>query len=111
MRTTDELMALVLERVKKQEQKQENRVLASLSAASMMLFASLVGLSGIYGGGHRGSVPGLYGSTLLYEGAGGYVLVGVIAFTVAVVITVLCIRHKAKQKGKPSKDDGEDKEQ
>ena len=109
MRTTDELMALVLAQSKKRRRKRESRALASLSAASVMLFFCLVGLGGIYGGGHRGTVPGLYGSTLLYEGAGGYVLVGVVAFAVAVVITVLCIRYRNKQKG--NKTETEDDEQ
>ena len=33
---------------------------------------------------------------LLHENAGGYVLVGVTAFTAAVVITVLCIRYRER---------------
>lgn len=109
MRTTDERIAELGRRVRIQKRKSENRLLASLSAVSVMLFACLVGLSGIYGGGHRSSVQGLYGSTLLYEGAGAYVLVGVVAFAAAVVITVLCIRHRKKQKEKIYKDNEEEK--
>lgn len=44
------------------------------------------------------TVPGLYGTLMVHEDAGGYVLVGVIAFTVAVIITVLCIRRIDKGK-------------
>ena len=38
----------------------------------------------------------MYGAILLHEGAGGYVLVAVISFTVAVVITALCIKFRKK---------------
>ena len=34
---------------------------------------------------------------LLHEGAGGYVLVGVISFSTAVMITVLCIRLRERE--------------
>lgn len=46
----------------------------------------------------RGLVPGLYGATLLSEEAGGYVLMGVLAFAAGVALTVLCIRHREKRK-------------
>ena len=38
----------------------------------------------------------MYGTILLHEDAGGYVLVAVISFTVAVVITALCIKFRKK---------------
>ena len=38
----------------------------------------------------------MYGTILLHEDAGGYVLVAVISFTVAVVITALCIKFQKK---------------
>ena len=40
---------------------------------------------------------GMYGSILLHEDAGGYVLVGVISFSTAVMITVLCIRLRERE--------------
>lgn len=40
---------------------------------------------------------GMYGTILLHEGAGGYVLAGVISFTAAVVITALCIKLKERK--------------
>ena len=43
-------------------------------------------------------ITGMYGTILLHEGAGGYVLVAVISFTVAVVITALCIKFRKKDK-------------
>ena len=48
------------------------------------------------------NATGMYGTILLHEGAGGYVLVAVISFTVAVVITALCI--KFRKRGQKSQD-------
>ena len=42
------------------------------------------------------------GTILLHEDAGGYVLVAVISFNVAVVITALCI--KFRKRGQKSQD-------
>ena len=48
---------------------------------------------------------GMYGAILLHEDAGGYVLVAVISFTVAVVITALCIKfRKREQKSQDAED-------
>ena len=75
----------------------ENRLLGGLGSLCMVLTFSLIGAIGaLTGGGRGGMVPGLYGAMLLYEGAGGYVVVAVLSFAAAVVITVLCIRHGAK---------------
>ena len=48
------------------------------------------------------NVTGMYGTILLHEDAGGYVLVAVISFNVAVVITALCI--KFRKRGQKSQD-------
>ena len=49
---------------------------------------------------------GGFGAMLLHEDAGGYVLVGVAAFTAAVVLTVVCMRlhEREKQKRKHEED-------
>ena len=54
----------------------------------------LVGVLGEVSGGFRArhEVQGMTGATLLSESAGGYVLVAVISFLVAVVFTPLCVR-------------------
>lgn len=62
-------------------------------ALSLVLLVVIIPLAG----GRGGSVPGFYGSTLLFDGAGGYVLVCVVSFMVAVVVTLLCIRGKKKK--------------
>ena len=45
-----------------------------------------------------GVVQGSYGAMMLFEAAGSYVLVGLISFTLAVIITLICIRYKEKNK-------------
>ena len=42
-------------------------------------------------------VTGMYGTILLYGDAGGYVLVAVASFILAVVITTLCIRYGIRE--------------
>lgn|GEM_PF-6748807 len=53
----------------------ERQLMALLST---LCFLITVCLGKALSGGKRGSVPGLYGSTLLFEESGGYVLVAVI---------------------------------
>ena len=43
---------------------------------------------------------GVFGAMLLREDAGGYVLVGVVCFAAAVVITVLCFRLRNRENQK-----------
>ena len=76
-----------------------------LSAICVLLSAALAGSMGIFTGAEQIVIPGLYGSILLHENAGGYVLVGVISFTAAVIITVLCIKYRKRNKTNDSKED------
>ena len=50
-------------------------------------------------------VIGMYASILLQENAGSYVLVGVISFTAAVLITALCVRYRENMKNKEKTED------
>ena len=50
------------------------------------------------GGMHAGGAAGLFsGATMLFEGAGPYVLIAIIAFMAGTVITALCIRYRMKR--------------
>ena len=53
---------------------------------------------GHFPGRSPGAVQGLNGATMLLENAGSYVLVGVICFIAAVVITVFCTRLRKNNK-------------
>ena len=98
MYDTETRVAMVVRRVNVLHRKRENRLTAMLAALCLMLTASPTGVIGVFGGRGQGRVAGLYGTTMLFEDAGGYVLVGVIAFIAAVVITVLCIRYRERRK-------------
>ena len=54
-----------------------------------------------------GAVQGLNGATMLLENAGSYVLVGVICFIAAVVVTVFCtrLRKNNNQEGQTKEDE------
>lgn len=81
--------------------KRENRFLSGLTFLCTMLAFTLIETISVITDSRAGdTVSGLYGTMLLYDDAGSYVLTAVLAFTIGVVITVLCIRHKGKEKFK-----------
>lgn len=91
------------------QRKRENRLLGGLTSLCVLLAFSLVGtVNAMTGGGQGGMVPGFFGAMLLYEDAGGCVLVGVLSFAAAVVITVLCMR--SREKIKKNKNNAEENE-
>ena len=59
-----------------------------LLAAALYRYISPIDIDGSYSG---------YGSFLLPEEAGGYIIVGVLCFIAAVILTLLCIRWKKKK--------------
>ena len=83
----------------------QRRSIGALGAASCALFAALMAALGAATGLDSAAVTGTGGAMLLYEDAGGYVLVGVTTFTAAVVITVLCIKYKDRKKEGSVKED------
>ena len=91
-------VAMVKHRVSVLHRKRENCLSAMLSALCLLLMGSLVGVISAFSGKGQSCVRGLYGATMLFEDAGGYVLVGALAFVVAVAITVLCIHYREKVK-------------
>lgn len=99
MRNTEERTGAVLLRARKLREKRAKALNAALAALCCVLTVCLAGAFSVLTGGSRaGHVPGFYGSVLLYDGAGGYVLVGVIAFAAAVAITLACINYRNKNK-------------
>ena len=101
MYNTEKRIELVKKRTYEYHRRQERRTVCRLSVLCTMLFLSLVGAMGIMQSRPINAM-GMYGTILLHEGAGGYVLVAVISFTVAVVITALCI--KFRKRGQKSQD-------
>lgn len=76
--------------------KRRRRAIQSLSCLSLALTAMLLTtirqLADPGAAGVDGSAASVYGSFLLSDEAGGYVLVGVAAFVLGIVFTFLCLR-------------------
>ncbi len=109
MHTTNERVRLVKQRANVLQKKRESHWLGITGTLCIVLTATLVtAIATIADTTGIGMVPELYGSILRFDGAGGYVLVGVLAFVAAVEVTVLCMRYKAK-KNKINLDNPEDK--
>lgn len=98
MYDTNERTRQVKLRVEKLQSKEDSRLIASLFGLCAVLSIFLLGAIGsmVEGGSYIGR--GFYGSIMMYEDVGSHVLVSVISFTLAVAITVACIRYREKNK-------------
>ena len=83
MYDTEKRIELVKKRMHEYHRRQERRTVCRLSVLCTLLFLSLVGTMGMMQS-QPIDITGMYGTILLHEDAGGYVLVAVISFTVAV---------------------------
>ena len=99
-------VALVKQRVRENTRRRQRREAISLSAFCLMLFTALAGAADALIVRGQTAAWGVFGTRLLREDAGGYVLVGVVCFAAAVVITVLCFRLRNREN---QKKDGADK--
>ena len=106
MYDTARRVALVKQRVRENTRRKRQRGIYGLSAACMLLFAVLMQTAGTVIGPGQTAAWGSFGAMLLREDAGGYVLVAVVSFTAAAVITVLCFRLRNRENRRK---DGEDK--
>ena len=106
MYDTARRVTLVKQRVRENTRRRQRREAISLSAACMLLFAVLTQAAGTVVGPGQTAAWGVFGAMLLREDAGGYVLVAVVSFAAAVVITALCFRLRSKENRRK---DGTDK--
>ena len=110
-------VALVKQRVRENTRRRQRREVISLSAACILLCAALMQTAGTVVGPGQTSAWGVFGAMLLREDAGGYVLVAVVSFAAAVVITALCFRLRSKENrrkegtDKPNRHEKEEKSQ
>ena len=91
------------------EKKKQKRYVARYSAASTAIFALLIAVMlslDVFGPAEIDD--SVFGSFLLSKEAGGYVLVGVICFVIAVAVTLYCVRRADKNKKKAVDDDPSD---
>ena len=114
MYDTARRVALVKQRVRENTHRKRQRGIYGLSAMCMLLFAALMQAAGTVVGPGQPEAWGVFGAMLLREDAGGYVLVGVVCFAAAVVITALCIRLRIREnqkKGGADKADPQEQEE
>ena len=100
MYDTARRVALVKQRVRENTRRRQRREVISLSAACILLCAALMQTAGTVVGPGQPAAWGVFGAMLLREDAGGYVLVAVVSFAAAVVITALCIRLRNRENQK-----------
>ena len=117
MYDTARRVALVKQRVRENTRRRQRRGIYGLSAMCMLLFAVLMqAISTVVRPGQT-AAWGVFGAMLLREDAGGYVLVAVVSFAAAVVITALCFRLRSKENrrkdgtDKPNRHEKEEKSQ
>ena len=117
MYDTTRRVALVKQRVRENTRRRQRRGIYGLSATCMLLFAVLTQAVGTVVGPGQTAAWGVFGAMLLRQDAGGYVLVGVVSFTAAAVITTLCFRLRIRENrkkdgtGKPARHEQEEKSQ
>ena len=117
MYDTARRVELVKRQIRKNTRRRQKRGIGRLSAVCMLLFAALMQAAGTVVGPGQPEAWGVFGAMLLREDAGGYVLVAVVSFAAAVVITALCFRLKSKENqrkdgtGKPARHKQEEKSQ
>lgn len=100
MYDTKDRVELVKNGVRRLQRRREKNILRGLSALCVLLGASLMTAAGSLAGFAHPTVRTFYGTILLHEDAGGYVLVGLVAFCAAVVITALCFKYREQERRK-----------
>lgn len=104
MRNDSERINAMHERARLLKRERDLRINGILGTTSTLLLVAILVFTTLFGGGqHLIEDVGEAGSSLLDAGAGGYVLVAVVSFMIAVVITVLCIRWNNKRKSREDK--------
>ena len=114
MYDTARRVALVKQRVRENTRRRQRCEAISLSAACILLCAALMQAAGTVVGPGQPEAWGVFGAMLLREDAGGYVLVAVVSFAAAVVITALCFRLRKREnqkKGGADKPDPQEQEE
>ena len=99
--TSEERVTALHERMDALRNRRERRKTAAIGAAGAVLSICLFLIIFVGGGTHAGGSAGIYsGATILFEGAGGYVLAAVLAFMAGVVVTVMILKKKQNQPGR-----------
>ena len=100
MYDTAKRVTLVKRRVRESTRRKQRRGVYRLSAACILLFAALMQTAGMVIGQGQPAAWGSFGTMLLREDAGGYVLVAVVSFAAAAAFTALCFRLRNRENQK-----------
>ena len=98
----EERISSLHERMKVRRQEKKRRITVISGAVSFALaFCILAPVMG-RDSARSGGIAGLYsGATMIFDDVGGYVLVAILSFAAAVILTAVCIRRqRAKQDNK-----------
>ena len=96
--TKEEKIRSLHERMDVYSRKLDRQKTTLFGAASAVLAISLIVIIFVGGGTLIGEAGSMYsGATMLFENAGGYVLLAIGSFMVGVVVTVLCIRYRKRK--------------
>ena len=83
-------------RTRQYRKKYENRLIFCLTMCNLFLFAGIGVLFRRVQGPGTVAVADAYGTVLLRDGVGAYVVIGIVAFVAGVALTVICIRLKRR---------------
>ena len=99
MRSNEERIEALHTRISAMQRARERRKTSAFGAAGVVLTVCLLFM--VFGGGtHPGGAAGVYsGATMLFEGAGPYVLIALAAFMAGVIVTAALIRSRGKDPG------------
>ena len=93
-------------RTRQYRRRYETRLLSFLTVCSLFLLAGIGVLFGSVETPGIAAVANGYGAVLLRDGAGAYVVIGLLAFVIGVTVTVLCIRLKNKSTNRTDRAEG-----
>ena len=106
MRSIEEQMQIILRRKMYYTEKRRLQRMTALAAGlGLSLLATLVAVPGVAGSPVQ-AAGSVLGATILGPEAGGYVIVGLLAFALGVVTTLMIQRRKKAQGMKPPQDHG-----
>ena len=100
MYDTARRVALVKQQVRENTRRKRQRGIYGLSGACMLLCTALMQAADAFIVRGQTAAQGIFGTMLLREDAGGYVLVGVVCFAAAAAITALCFRLRNRENQK-----------
>ncbi len=100
MGTEQERLARMHRRAGELQRKRDLSILHLWGSVSTALFLCLLMLSAAFPAGHGLTDSTSTASSLLSDSVGGYVLIGVLAFMLGVVVTVVLKKRIHKQNGK-----------